>query len=64
MENKDLSVKILLQKCKTEIMEKLVLEISIKLLCLYLVQHMLHQIMAKQFYNDLGLCHCAKSYRK
>ena len=55
MENKDLSVKILLQKCKTEIMEKLVLEISIKLL---------HQIMAKQFYNDLGLCHCAKSYRK
>ena len=39
-------------------MEKLVelyLKISIKLLCFYLVQHMLHQIKAQQFYNDLGL---------
>ena len=27
----------------------------IKLLCLYLVQHMLHQIEAQQFYTDLGL---------
>ena len=26
-----------------------------KLLCLYLVQHMLHQIKAHQFYTDLGL---------
>ena len=26
-----------------------------KLLCLYLVQHMLHQIKAQQFYTDLGL---------
>ena len=26
--------------------------ISIKLLCLYLVQHMLHQIKAKQFYTN------------
>ena len=34
-------------------METLVLEISIKLLCLYLVQHMLHQIKAQQFYTDL-----------
>ena len=34
-----------------ETMEK----ISIKLLCLYLVQHMLHKIKAQQFYNDLGL---------
>ena len=24
-------------------------------MCLYLVQHMLHQIKAQQFYNDLGL---------
>ena len=36
-------------------MEKMVLKISIKLLCLYLVQHMLHQIKAQQFYNDFGL---------
>ena len=32
-----------------------VLKISIKLLCFNLVQHMLHQIKAQQFYNDLGL---------
>ena len=36
-------------------MEKLVLGNKFKLLCLYLVQHMLHQIKAQQFYNDLGL---------
>ena len=36
-------------------MEKLVLEISIKLLYLYFVQHMLHQIKAQQFYTDLDL---------
>ena len=30
-------------------------EIVIKLLCFYLVQHMLHQIKAQQFYTDLGL---------
>ena len=30
-------------------------EISIKLLCLYLVQYMLCQIKAQQFYTDLGL---------
>ena len=30
-------------------------KISIKLWCLYLVQHMLHQINAPQFYTDLGL---------
>ena len=30
-------------------------KISIKLLCFYLVQHMLHQIKAHQFYTDLGL---------
>ena len=35
-------------------MDKLVLEKSyIKLLCLYLVQHLLHQIKAQQFYTDL-----------
>ena len=55
MKNPDLSVKILLQKCSTEIMEKLVLENNIKLLCLYLVQHLLHQIKAHQFYSDLDL---------
>ena len=33
--------------------------VSIKLCCLYLVQHMLHQIKAPQFYTDLGLQkHC------
>ena len=33
--------------------------ISIKLWCLYLVQHMLHQIKASQFYTDLGFQkHC------
>ena len=36
-------------------METLALEISIKLLWLYLVEHMLHQIKAQQFYPDLGL---------
>ena len=38
-------------------METLALELdkSIKLLCLYLVQHMLYQIKAQQFYTDLGL---------
>ena len=55
MKNTDLNVKILLQKCQTEIMVTLVLEISIKLLCLYLVQHMLHQIKPQQFFTDLGL---------
>ena len=56
MKNTDLSVKILLQKCLTEILETLVLEkMSIKLLCLYLVQYMLHKIKAQQFYTDLGL---------
>ena len=40
MKNTDLSVKILLQKCLTEIMETLALaKNSIKWLCLYLVQH-------------------------
>ena len=29
--------------------------ISTKLLCLYLVQHLLHQIKAQQFYSDLDL---------
>ena len=52
MKNTDLSVQILLQKCLTEVMETLVLEISIKLLCFYLVQHKLHQIKAQQFYTD------------
>ena len=55
MKNPDLSVKILLQKCEPEKMEKLLLEISIKLLCLYLVQHLLHQRKAQHFYTDLDL---------
>ena len=36
-------------------MEKLVLEISIKLLCLYSVQHLPHQIKTQQFYTDFDL---------
>ena len=36
-------------------MEKLVLENENELLCLYLVQHLLHQIKAQQFYTDLDL---------
>ena len=43
MKSPELSVKILFQK------------ISIKLLCLYLVQHLLHQIKAQKFYSDLDL---------
>ena len=31
------------------------MKISIKLLCLYLVQHLLQQIKAQQFYTDRGL---------
>ena len=38
-------------------------KISIKLLCLYLVQHMLHQIKAK-FYTDLGLYQKCKVLQK
>ena len=30
-------------------------KISIKLLCLYLMRHLLHQIKAQQLYTDLGL---------
>ena len=30
---------------------------SMKLLCLYLVQRLLHQIKAQQFYIDLNLSH-------
>ena len=45
-------------------MEKLVLKTSIKLLCLYLVQHMLNQIKAQQFYSDLGLCQLCKFLQK
>ena len=39
-------------------MEKLlllVLENEHEMLCLYLVQHLLHQIHAEQFYTDLDL---------
>ena len=32
-----------------------VMENLLKLLCLHLVQQMLHQIKAQQFYTDLGL---------
>ena len=55
MKNTDLSVKIRLQKCKIEKMETLLLKINIKLLCLYLVQHILHQIKAQHVYTDFGL---------
>ena len=34
-------------------------KLVLKLLCFYLVQHMLHQIKAPQFYTDLGIQkHC------
>ena len=49
MKNTHLNVQNLLQ----DIGEIIVLKISIKLLCFYLVQHMLHQIKAQQFYTDL-----------
>ena len=36
-------------------MEKLLLENQNQIVVPFLVQHMLHQIKAQQFYNDLGL---------
>ena len=36
-------------------LESITKDISVKLWCLYLVQHMLHQIKASQFYTHLGL---------
>ena len=42
-------------------MKPLVQEISIKLLCQYLVQNMLHQIKAQQFYTDLGVSSTVRS---
>ena len=42
MKNTDLSVEILIQKCFTEILEKLVLENQYKNVVPFLVQHMLH----------------------
>ena len=54
MKNPDLSVKILLRKWKTALQMILVLEIIIKLWCLYMVQQNLHQIKAPQFYTDLS----------
>ena len=36
-------------------METLVLENKYKIVWLYLVQHLLHQIKAQKFYTDLGL---------
>ena len=36
-------------------LESITKDITIKLWCLYLVQHMLHQIKASQIYTDLGL---------
>ena len=37
---------------------------SMKLLCLYLVQHLLHQIKAQQFYTDLDLYQQCKVLQK
>ena len=54
MKNIDLYLKILLWKYQTEILESLK-NITIKWFSLYLVQHMLHQINAPQFYTYLGL---------
>ena len=59
MTNTDLYFELLLRECLTEIMKILVFEKSKKLLCLYLVQHMLHQIKTQQFYTNLGFHqHC------
>ena len=49
MKNTDLHVKMVDCFPKDICLKK----ISIKLWCLYLVQHMLHQIKAQQFYTDL-----------
>ena len=38
--------------------------INIKLWCLFLVQHMLHQTKAPQFYTDLGLQNTVESSYK
>ena len=45
-------------------METLVLENWYKLLVLYLVQHMLHQIKAQQFHTDFGLYQQCKVLQK
>ena len=37
---------------------------SMKLLCLYLVQHLLHQIKAQQFHTDLDLYQQCKILQK
>ena len=55
MKNTDLHIKILFLKCYSPLLKILVLENQWKLWCLYLVQHMLHQIKAPQFYTELGL---------
>ena len=54
MNNTDLSVKILLQKCQTEIMEKLVRENKYKIVV----------SIFGAAYADLGLYNSAKSYKK
>ena len=51
MKNTDLHIKILL----SEMLDCITKDSSIKLWCLYLVQHMLHQIKAPKFYTDLVL---------
>ena len=38
-------------------------QISVKLLCLYLVQHMLHQIKAQQLFTDLSCTENSKKSR-
>ena len=59
MKNTDLHVKILLLKCITKDIS--FTKISVKLQYLYLVQHMVHQIKAPQFYTDLGLKNSVES---
>ena len=54
-ENTDLNVKVYFRNARPRYWRHLYWKISSKLLCLYLVQHMLHQIKAQQFYTDLGL---------
>ena len=55
MKNTDLHIKILILKCWSPLLKILVLENQCKIMCLYLVQHILHQIKAPQFYTVLGL---------
>ena len=59
--NTDLHDKILIRKRQSPLLQILVSKIRMKLWGLYLVQHMLHQIKAPQFYTNLGLQNSVES---